>query len=226
VSNVIRFDVLTLFPEIFESYVRQSLLDDAIRAGLVEVHTWNIRDWTEDRHQKVDDRPFGGGPGMVMMAQPVLDAVEAVQTKAEAPGRLVMLTPTGQRLTQTTVGELAQEPRLLLLCGRYEGFDERIRLLLKPWEISVGDFICNGGEVPAMVVIDSVIRLVPGVLGDEQSAVDESHSEPGRVEYPQYTRPREFRGHEVPEVLLSGNHAVIEKWRQEQSEKRSRERKS
>lgn len=223
---MIRFDVLTLFPEIFESYVRQSLLDDAIRAGLVEVHTWNIRDWTEDRHQKVDDRPFGGGPGMVMMAQPVLDAVEAVQTKAEAPGRLVMLTPTGQRLTQTTVGELAQEPRLLLLCGRYEGFDERIRLLLKPWEISVGDFICNGGEVPAMVVIDSVIRLVPGVLGDEQSAVDESHSEPGRVEYPQYTRPREFRGHEVPEVLLSGNHAVIEKWRQEQSEKRSRERKS
>jgi tRNA (guanine37-N1)-methyltransferase len=226
VSNVIRFDVLTLFPEIFESYVRQSLLDDAIRAGLVEVHTWNIRDWTEDRHQKVDDRPFGGGPGMVMMAQPVLDAVEAVQTKAEAPGRLVMLTPAGQRLTQTTVGELAQVARLLLLCGRYEGFDERIRLLLKPWEISVGDFICNGGEVPAMVVIDSVIRLVPGVLGDEQSAVDESHSEPGRVEYPQYTRPREFRGHEVPEVLLSGNHAVIEKWRQEQSEKRSRERKS
>jgi tRNA (guanine37-N1)-methyltransferase len=218
---VIRFDVLTLFPGIFESYVRQSLLEDAIVAGLVQVHTWNVRDWTQDKHQKVDDRPFGGGPGMVLMAQPVVDAVEAVQAKAEPPGKLVMLTPAGERLTQRTVEKLATEPRLLLLCGRYEGFDDRIRQLLNPWEISVGDFVCNGGEVPAMVVIDAVIRLIPGVLGDETSAADESHSEPGRLEYPQFTRPRNFRGLEVPEVLLSGNHAAVAKWRQEQSAKRS-----
>ena len=188
----------------------------------MQVHTWNIRDWTEDKHQKVDDRPFGGGPGMVLMAQPVVDCVEAVQAKAEPPGKLVMLTPAGERLTQRIVEKLATEPRLLLLCGRYEGFDDRIRQVLDPREISVGDFVCNGGEVPAMVVIDAVIRLIPGVLGDEASAADESHSEPGRLEYPQYTRPRVFRGLEVPEILLSGNHGAIAQWRREQSEKRSR----
>ncbi len=217
----LRFDVLTLFPALFESYLGQSLLDDAIRAGLVEVHRWNIRDWTQDKHQRVDDRPFGGGPGMVLMAQPVVDAVEAVRAKAESPGSLVMLTPAGERLTQRVVEQLAKEPRILLLCGRYEGFDDRIRQVLKPREISVGDFVCNGGEVPAMVVIDSVIRLVPGVLGDEASAADESHSEDGRIEYPQYTRPRAFRGLDVPEVLLSGNHGAVAKWRAEQSAKRS-----
>ena len=221
---MIRFDVLTLFPGIFDGYVRQSLLDDAIKAGLVEVNTWNIRDWTQDKHQKVDDRPFGGGPGMVLMAQPVVDCIEAVQAKAARPGRLVILTPAGERLTQRTVECLAQESRLLLLCGRYEGFDDRIRQLTQPWEISVGDFVCNGGEVPAMVVIDSVIRLIPGVLGDVESATDESHNETGRLEYPQYTRPREFRGLDVPEVLVSGNHAAIAKWRREQSEERTKER--
>ncbi|MCI0699613.1 MAG: tRNA (guanosine(37)-N1)-methyltransferase TrmD [Planctomycetia bacterium] len=221
-QRTIRFDVLTLFPGIFESYLRQSLLEDAIQAGLVQVHTWNIRDWTQDKHQRVDDRPFGGGPGMVMMAQPVIDCVEAVQVKTEPPGKLVMLTPAGERLTQRTVEKLAQEPRLLLLCGRYEGFDDRIRQLLAPWELSVGDFVCNGGEVPAMVVIDSVIRLIPGVLGDDTSATDESHSEEGRLEYPQYTRPRVFRGLEVPDILLSGNHQAVAKWRQEQSDLRSR----
>jgi tRNA (guanine37-N1)-methyltransferase len=218
----LRFDVLTLFPGIFESYLGQSLLDDAIRAGLVEVHRWNIRDWAADKHQKVDDRPFGGGPGMVLMAQPVVDAVEAVRAKAEPPGALVMLTPAGERLTQRVVEQLATEPRIVLLCGRYEGFDDRIRQLLDPWEISVGDFVCNGGEVPAMVVIDTVIRLVPGVLGDPASAEDESHSEEGRLEYPQYTRPRVFRGMEVPEILLSGNHQAVARWREEQSEARSR----
>jgi tRNA (guanine37-N1)-methyltransferase len=221
-TRTIRFDVLTLFPGIFESYVRQSLLEDAIQAGLVEVHTWNIRDWTADKHQRVDDRPFGGGPGMVIMAQPVVDCVEAVQQKAETRGKLVMLTPAGPRLTQRTVEKLAEEPRLLLLCGRYEGFDDRIRQLLNPWEISVGDFVCNGGEVPAMVVIDTVIRLVPGVLGDRASAADESHSEDGRLEYPQYTRPRVFRGLEVPDVLLGGNHRAVAEWRAEQSELRTR----
>ncbi len=222
---MIRFDVLTLFPAIFESYVGQSLLEDAITAGLVQVHTWNIRDWTQDKHQKVDDRPFGGGPGMVLMAQPVVDCVEAVQAKAEPAGKLVMLTPAGERLTQRRVEKLAEEPRLLLLCGRYEGFDDRIRQVLNPLEISVGDFVCNGGEVPAMVIIDAVIRLIPGVLGDEQSAADESHSEPGRLEYPQFTRPRNFRGLEVPEILVGGNHAAVAKWRREQSEKRSNENK-
>lgn len=221
---MIRFDVLTLFPGIFDSYLGQSLLDDAIRAGLVQVRTWNIRDWTQDKHQKVDDRPFGGGPGMVLMPQPVVDCVEAVRAKAEPPGTLVMLTPAGERLTQRVVEDVAREPRLLLLCGRYEGFDDRIRRVLNPREISVGDFVCNGGEVPAMVLIDAVIRLIPGVLGDEQSAADESHSEPGRLEYPQFTRPRVFRGLEVPEILLSGNHAAIARWRREQSDHRTRER--
>lgn len=219
-----RFDVVTLFPGIFESYVRQSLLEDAIQAGRVQVHTWNPRDWTENKHNRVDDRPFGGGPGMVLAPQPIVDCVEAVRAKAEPPGLLVMLTPAGERLTQRRVEKLATEPRLILMCGRYEGFDDRIRQALNPLELSVGDFVCNGGEVPAMVVIDSVIRLVPGVLGDEASATDESHSEDGRLEYPQFTRPRVYRGLEVPEVLLSGNHQAVAKWRREQSEARSRAR--
>jgi tRNA (guanine37-N1)-methyltransferase len=219
---VIRFDVLTLFPGIFDSYIQHSLLQDAIQAGLVQLCTWNIRDWTTDKHKKVDDRPYGGGPGMVLMAQPVVDCVEAVQAKAEQPGHLVMLTPGGERLTQRIVEQLAVQPRLILLCGRYEGFDDRIRQLLVPQEISIGDFICNGGEAPAMVVIDAVIRLIPGVLGDQKSIADESHSTPGRVEYPQFTRPRVFRGLAVPDVLLSGHHEAIARWRQEQSEKFTR----
>jgi tRNA (guanine37-N1)-methyltransferase len=213
--------VLTLFPEMFSGYVSQSLLKLAIQAGLVQVHLWNFRDWTHDKHNRVDDRPFGGGPGMVLMPQPVVDCVEALQGKDETPGTVVMLTPAGRRLTQTVVAELAEHPRLILLCGRYEGFDDRIRQVLNPLEISVGDFVCNGGEVPAMTVIDTVIRLIPGVLGDQESATDESHSEPGRLEYPQFTRPREYRGLCVPEVLLGGNHQTIARWRREQSDTRS-----
>jgi tRNA (guanine37-N1)-methyltransferase len=220
-----RFDVLTLFPDLFQGYFTQSILNLAIERGLVEIHVWNIRDWAKGKHHSVDDRPFGGGPGMVIMPEPVFDAVEAVQAKVVAPGQLIMLTPGGERLTQPLVRELSTHKRLLLLCGRYEGFDERIRLSLKPREISIGDFICNGGEVPAMVVIDTVIRYVPGVLGDEASVVEESHSEPGRLEYPQYTRPRVFQGMEVPEILLSGNHAMIAQWRKEQSEQRSKQTK-
>jgi tRNA (guanine37-N1)-methyltransferase len=163
---------------------------------------------------------------MVLQAQPVVDCVEAVQSKSSPPGKLIMLTPAGERLTQRSVEELAAEPRLLLLCGRYEGFDDRIRQLLNPREVSVGDFVCNGGEVPAMVVIDAAIRLIPGVLGDEQSAVAESHSQPGWLEYPQFTRPRVFRGLEVPEILLSGNHGAIADWRREQSELQSRKREN
>ena len=216
-----RFDVFTLFPEIFQGYLGQSLLKLAIEKGLVEIHLWNIRDWAKGKHKSVDDRPFGGGPGMVIMPGPVFDAVEAVRPLAPEPGELVLLTPAGRRLDQELVKELAGKRRLLLLCGRYEGFDERIRLGLRPAEVSVGDFVCNGGEVPAMVVIDTVIRYVPGVLGDEESLTEESHSEPGRIEYPQYTRPRVFRGLEVPDVLLSGNHPAVARWRREQSLARS-----
>jgi tRNA (guanine37-N1)-methyltransferase len=217
-----RFDVLTLFPDLFQGYLTQSILKLAIERGLVEIKLYNIRDWARGKHKSVDDRPFGGGPGMVIMPEPVYDCVEAVQNNAAEPGLLVMLTPGGRRLTQQVVRDLASHKRLLLLCGRYEGFDERIRIGLRPVEISIGDFICNGGEVPAMVVIDTVVRYVPGVLGDETSVDEESHSEPGRLEYPQYTRPRVFRGMEVPEILLSGNHPAIAKWRREQSEARSR----
>jgi len=219
-----RFDVLTLFPDLFQGYFTQSILNLAIERGLVEIHVWNLRDWAEGKHKKVDDRPFGGGPGMVLMCEPVLAAVDAVQALCLRPGHVVLLTPAGRRLTHAVVTDLAQYERLLLLCGRYEGFDERIRQLLQPDEISIGDFVCNGGEVPAMVVMDTVIRLVPGVLGDEESAVEESHAAPGVVEYPQFTRPRVFRGLEVPEVLLSGDHGAVARWRQEQSQLRSRAR--
>ena len=219
--RTIRFDVLTLFPDLFQGFLDQSLLKIARDAGIVDVRLWNIRDWSLDKHKRVDDRPYGGGPGMVLMADPVVDCVEAVQREVAEPGLLVMLTPTGRRLTQPVVQELSQHSRLLLLCGRYEGFDDRIRQVLKPMELSAGDFVCNGGEVPAMLVIESTMRLIPGVLGDAASAVDESHSEAGRLEYPHYTKPREYRGLKVPDVLLNGNHKAIEHWRQKQSNERS-----
>ncbi|HEY7330512.1 MAG TPA: tRNA (guanosine(37)-N1)-methyltransferase TrmD [Gemmataceae bacterium] len=217
-----RFDVLTLFPEIFQGYLTQSILKLAIQTGLVEIQLWNIRDWARGKHKSVDDRPFGGGPGMVLMPEPVFAAVEDVRAQAGEPGLLVMLTPSGERLKQSLVKELSQQRRLLLLCGRYEGFDERIRLGLRPREISIGDYVCNGGEVPAMVVIDTVVRYVPGVLGDPESLAEESHNDPGRLEYPQYTRPRVFRGMAVPDVLLGGDHGAVARWRQEQSLLKSR----
>lgn len=220
-----RFDVLTLFPELFHSYLQQSLLKLAIDNQRVDVQLWNIRDWATDKHKSVDDTPYGGGPGMLIACPPVYDCVEAIQAQGEAPGQLVMLTPQGRKLDQSLVQELATYPRLLLLCGRYEGFDERINLGLKPLEVSAGDFICNGGEVPAMMVIDTVIRLVPGVLGDETSSKYDSFGESGLLEYPQYTRPREFRGMSVPEILLSGNHGEIAKWRQQQSLERTRQKR-
>lgn len=221
-----RFDVLTLFPEIFSGYVSQSLLKKGIDAGLIGVHLHDIRRWTTDKHQKVDDRPFGGGPGMVMKVEPVVDCVEAVQQLAQPTGRLILLSPQGRRLDQSLVKELAAEPRLVLVCGRYEGFDQRIIDLLQPEEISIGDYILNGGEAAAMVVIDACIRLIPGVLGDEQSSQEDSFStESGHLEFPQYTRPREFRGRTVPEILLSGDHQEIARWRQEQSYLKTRERR-
>jgi tRNA (guanine37-N1)-methyltransferase len=221
-----RFDVLTLFPEMFPGYLGQSLLKLAIERGLVDVRLWNIRDWARGKHKTVDDRPFGGGPGMVLKVEPVVECVESVQAAGERPGSLVLLTPQGRRLDQRVVEELAGRQRLLLLCGRYEGFDERVRDVLAPDEVSVGDFVLNGGEVAAMVVIDAVIRLVPGVLGDEQSNRQDSFSGHDRLlEYPQYTRPPEFRGISVPEVLLSGNHPQIARWRREQSLMRTRDRR-
>jgi tRNA (guanine37-N1)-methyltransferase len=228
-----RFDVLTLFPGIFDGYLQQSLLKLAIERGLVDIRLWNIRDYSVDKHQKVDDRPFGGGPGMLMCCQPVFDCVEAVLADGRPPDRpvangnedglLVMLSPQGRRLDHQLIVELATHERLLLLCGRYEGFDERIRLGLKPLEVSVGDFVTNGGEVPAMLVIDTVIRHIPGVLGDETSSKYDSFADTGLLEYPQYTRPRVFRGMEVPEVLLAGDHAEISRWRSEQSLQRTKE---
>lgn len=222
-----RFDVLTLFPEMFPGYLGQSLLNKAIDAGLIAVHVHNIRDWAKSKHAMVDDRPFGGGPGMVMKVEPVVECVEAVQQQANVTGRVVLLTPQGRRLGQPVIEELAAQQRLILLCGRYEGFDQRVIDILQPDEISIGDFILNGGEVAAMVLIDAVIRLVPGVLGDERSHVDDSFSAGNRLlEFAQYTRPREYRGHTVPDVLLSGDHEEIARWRKEQSVLKTKQRRA
>jgi tRNA (guanine37-N1)-methyltransferase len=218
-----RFDVLTLFPGMFPGYLSQSVLNLAIERGLVEVHLHNIRDWAHDKHHTVDDRPFGGGPGMVLKVEPVVECVEATRALSSDEGHLVMLTPHGRRLDQAVVEELAAKTRLVLLCGRYEGFDERVRQILKPDEISIGDYILGGGEVAAMVVIDAVARLVPGVLGDEESSRQDSFSGQDRLlEFAQYTRPREYRGYCVPDVLVSGDHAQIARWRDQQSAERTR----
>ena len=222
-----QFDVLTLFPEIFTGYLGQSLLNKAIDRDLVRVAVHDMRLWSTNKHQKVDDRPYGGGPGMVLCVKPVVESVEDIQKTGDVRGRVVMLTPQGRQLNQKVIEELAQEKRLLLLCGRYEGFDQRVTDILQPDEISIGDFVLNGGEVAAMVLIDAVIRLVPGVLGDDSSAVDDSFSKGNRhLEFAQYTRPREYRGHAVPEVLLGGNHEEIARWRREQSYLKTRQRRS
>ena len=203
----LEFEVFTLFPQVFVPYLETSIIQKARARGLVQINLHNIRDWARNKHQKVDDRPFGGGPGMVLKVEPVVECVEAVTAMSDEPGHLVMLSPQGRRLDQRIVEELAAHKRLLLLCGRYEGFDERIKNILRPDEISIGDFILNGGEVAAMVIIDAVIRLLPGVLGDERSSQEDSFSGEERLlEFSQYTRPREYRGFSVPEVLLEGNH--------------------
>ena len=221
-----RFDILTLFPALFENYRSQAILAKAIDRGLVDLQTWDFREWTTDRHRSVDDRPYGGGPGMLIRCDPVFECVEHVQKQAPEPGQLIMLTPQGRRLTQPVVEELAEHDRLLLLCGRYEGFDDRIRQGLEPMELSIGDFILNGGEVAAMAVVDAVVRLIPGVLGDETSAKYESFGTlagGGMIEHPQFTRPRSFRGMDVPEVLFSGDHAAVAAWQEEQSKARTEE---
>lgn len=221
-----RFDVLTLFPELFSGYLGQSLLKKAIDRGLVNVALHDMRHWAHGKHSKVDDRPFGGGPGMVLMVEPVVECVEAVRQMDPTPGHVIMLTPAGRTLNQRVVEELAQHERLILLCGRYEGFDQRVTDILQPEELSIGDFVLNGGEVGAMVVIDAVVRLIPEFLGDEESSIQDSFSSGNRwLECPQYTRPREFRGHTIPEVLLSGDHEAIARWRKEQSYLRTRQRR-
>jgi len=220
-----RIDILTLFPEMFTGFLDGSLLGAARASGLLDVRVTNIRDFAEGAHRQVDDRPFGGGPGMLLMPGPVVDCVESVQRDALAQGHLVMLTPAGRRLDQSVVEELARCDRLVLMCGRYEGFDDRVRQTLRPDEISIGDFVLSGGEVAAMVIVDAVARLVPGVLGDAESARQDSFSGAERlVEGPQYTRPREFRGLHVPEVLLSGDHRRIAEWRHEQAVTATRQR--
>jgi tRNA (guanine37-N1)-methyltransferase len=219
-----RIDIVTLFPEMFTSFLDGSLLGAARQAGIVDIRLTNFRDFAAGVHRQVDDRPYGGGPGMLLMPEPVVSCVEAVQREA-APGRVLMLTPGGRRLDQPLVEELARQERLVLVCGRYEGFDARVRETLAAEEISIGDYVLSGGEVAAMVVVEAVTRLVPGVLGDEESARQDSFSGAERlVEGPQYTRPREFRGLEVPEILLSGDHGRIARWRHEQAVAATRRR--
>lgn len=219
-----RIDVLTLFPGAIEPFFASSIIGRAIQAGVVDIRCTNIRDFALDRHRSVDDRPFGGGPGMVMMCQPLYDALEKVEAEDATPAHRILLTPQGQPLNQDLARELADRDRLLLICGHYEGFDERIRTGLKPQEISIGDFVLSGGEPAAMVLVDAVVRLLPGALGDEESCHDESFSH-GLLEYPQYTRPREYRGMSVPDVLVSGDHARIEQWRRAQALERTQQRR-
>jgi|SRR5688572_17662869 len=222
-----RIDVLTLFPEMFSGYLGQSLLKRAIDAGIVDIRVHNIRDWAQGKHKQVDDRPFGGGPGMVLRPEPVVESTEAVQGQGEEPGHLILLSPQGRRLDQRVVEELAGQNRLMLICGRYEGVDQRAIDLLQPDELSIGDYILGGGEVAAMVVIDAVARLVPGVLGDEESNRQDSFSgNPPLLEFPQYTRPREYRGLTVPDVLMTGNHPEIARWREQQKLQRTKERRA
>lgn len=219
-----RFDVLTLFPEVISPYTTASILGRAQDAGHAEIVPHQLRDYSLDTHHKVDDRPFGGGPGMVLSCQPVCDAVDAIEALDPRPARRILLTPQGKTFDQEAASRFAQCERLLFICAHYEGYDERIVDLLEPEEVSLGDFVMTGGEIPALAIIDAVIRLLPGVLGNEEGPVGESFQK-GGLEYPQYTRPREFRGHKVPDVLLSGNHQEIEAWRQAESDHRTSTRR-
>jgi tRNA (guanine37-N1)-methyltransferase len=229
----LRIDILTLFPEMFDAFRATSIVGRACQRGLVDIHLTNIRDFALDKYGSVDDAPFGGGPGMVLMCQPLFDAVEHVRAeqglqglqKSLPKGKVLLMTPQGRPLTQAIAAELARQDRLIIIAGHYEGFDERIRQGLADDEISIGDFVLSGGEIAAMALVDAVARLQPGALGKDESTREESFST-GLLEYPQYTRPREFRGMQVPEVLLNGDHAKITRWRAEQARKRTRERRA
>ena len=217
-----RFDVLTLFPEMVENYFNFSILKRAVEAGVVSVNTINPRDFAANKHKKVDDTPYGGGAGMVLMPQPYVDAYESVEKLENSI--TVMLSPQGAPLNENSVKKLTGYEQIILLCGHYEGFDERIREIIKPVEISLGDFVLTGGELPALCVIDAVSRKLEGTLGKIESAFDDSFAD-GLLEYPQYTKPREFRGLKVPEVLLNGNHKEINEFRQAERIKRTKERR-
>jgi len=210
-----RIDILTLFPSFFESPLNESIVKRAREAGVLDINVHNIRDWAEGRHRVCDDYPFGGGPGMVMKPEPLVAAIEAVTDMDAARGPVALMTPQGEVLTQALVRELAVQPRLTLVCGHYEGVDERVVELATTHEISIGDYLLSGGAPAALVVLDAVARLVPGVVGSDESLVEESHSA-GLLEYPQYTRPGDFRGSRVPDILLSGHHAEIARWRRRQ----------
>jgi tRNA (guanine37-N1)-methyltransferase len=215
----VRIDILTIFPGIFESPLRESLLGKAIEAGVLDVRVHDIRDSTTDKHRSVDDESYGGGPGMVMKPEPVFAAIESL---GEGPKRVLLLSPAGRRLHQALVRELATEPWLVLVCGRYEGVDERVVEGLPAEEVSIGDYVLSGGEVPALVLLEAVTRLVAGVIGREESHERDSFGQDGLLDHPHYTRPAEFRGMLVPEVLLSGNHAEIERWRREAAREKTR----
>jgi len=218
---LMRIDILTLFPEMFESPLSHSILKRACEKGIVNIEVTDIRAFAANDYKKVDDKPYGGGPGMVMMAGPVFDCFEHIQKQSPKKGRSILLTPQGKKFDQAKAIELSKEERLILIAGRYEGFDERIRIGLGVEAVSVGDFVLSGGELAAMVVVDAVVRLLEGVLGDEDSSKDDSFSE-GLLEYPQYTRPEVFRDMRVPEVLLSGNHGKIAEWRRQQAIERTK----
>ena len=220
----LRIDILTLFPEMFDVFRATSIVGRAVKAGAVEIAVTNIRDFAVDAYGSVDDAPFGGGPGMVLMCQPIFEAVDFVRKQGGDPGKVVLLSPQGRPMTQELARELAGQKRLILLAGHYEGFDERIRQGLADIEISIGDFVLSGGEIAAMAVADAVVRLLPGAIGKEASLMEESFSS-GLLEYPQYTRPREFRGLAVPDVLISGDHAAIAAWRAEQARLRTMQRR-
>ena len=219
-----RIDILTLFPEMFHNVLGESMLKIAREKELVSFHLHNIRDYSNDKHRCVDDKPYGGGAGMVMKPEPVFNAVEAVELLDDAASTKILLTPQGETFNQGIADDLSKKTRLMIICGRYEGFDERIRSGIDALEISIGDYVLTGGEIPAMVLIDSISRLVPGVLGGEDSLQDESFVN-RMLEYPQYTRPAEFRGMKVPEVLKSGHHSKIEEWRMENAILRTQERR-
>ena len=220
----LRIDILTLFPEMFAPVLGTSIPKRAAEKGIVSYHLTDIRDFATGVHKSVDDKPFGGGPGMVMMCPVVFDAVEHVERQDPRPATRILLSPQGRRFDQKLAEELARHPRLLLMAGHYEGFDERILLGLKPLELSIGDYVLSGGELAAMVVVDAVVRLLPGALGAEEGAADETFAD-GLLEHPQYTRPRDFRGMQVPDVLLGGNHGAIAEWRLEQRKIRTRQRR-
>ena len=225
-----RIDILTLFPDMFEGPLEASILGRARNNELLEVHVHDIRDWTNDKHNKVDDRPFGGGPGMVLMCQPLHDAVLAIEAKDTRRAHRMLLSPQGRRLSQDIIESLAQQERLLLIAGHYEGIDERVIDALEPEEVSIGDYVLSGGELPALVLVDAIARLLPGALGHEGSAAEDSFSikdDDGTplLDTPHYTRPRNWEGREVPDVLLNGDHGAIANWRREQQRQRTRQRR-